>query len=324
MHWARVGEAGFSGGMRFLYWIYRHGGAGAFRILLLLVMPWFFLSHGIARRASLEYLTRLHATSGGKTPAPTWRNSFRHFMNFGETILDKFVAANVREDIRKPYQVNDTDYLNHLFDTGQGAIIMTAHLGNLELCRRLVKLVHTGMKLTVLVHTRHARRFNRMLKSLNPEQEIDLIQVDSVNIATAMLLSERISAGGFVVIAGDRVPVTSINATQPHLFLGQEALFPLGPYILAATLACPVLVMFGARDGEGFAVTSHLLAERIVLPRRARTEAVRPYLDAYVAALTEACLKHPLQWFNFFPFWQLPAVANLSLSNDEKPTKPLA
>jgi predicted LPLAT superfamily acyltransferase len=304
MHWARVGEAGFLGGMRFLYWIYQRGGAWPFRVLLFLVMPWFFISHGVARRASLEYLARLHATSGGKTPAPTWRNSFRHFMNFGETILDKFIATNRREKIRRPYQVTDTEYLDYLFNTHQGAIIMTAHLGNLELCRRLVNLVHNGMKLTVLVHTRHAERFNRMLKSLNPEQEIDLIQVDSVNIATAMLLSERISVGGCVVIAGDRVPVASVNATLPHPFLGKEALFPLGPYILASTLGCPVLVMFGAREGERFSVSWHLLAERIVLPRRSREEAVKPYLDAYVGMLSEECIKHPLQWFNFYPFWQ--------------------
>jgi predicted LPLAT superfamily acyltransferase len=200
-------------------------------------------------------------------------------------------------------------------------------MGNLELCRRLAQN-HPHLRLTALVHTRHAQRFNQILHTLNPEMEIDLIQVDSVNVATAMLLSERIDAGGFVVIAGDRVPVTSGGATLAVPFLGAPAHFPIGPYVLAAALGCPVLTLFSARRAEGFSVTIRSLSERIVLPRRERHQAILPYLRDYVAALTEECRKNPLQWFNFFPFWQQASPHEASISNtepqDENAPKPMA
>jgi predicted LPLAT superfamily acyltransferase len=313
MHWATVSEAGIFLGIRLLHGIYRLGGRSCFRVCLWLVMPWFFLSRPLARRASRQYLTRLFTMSGGTTPRPTRINSFRHFMSFGDTILDKLVATDPRSRPEAPAACAGLEYFEALQTAGQGAVIMTAHFGNLELCRRLASEFHARIHLTLLVHTRHAERFNQMLKTLNPAQAIDLIQVDSVDVATAMLLSERVAAGGFVVIAGDRVPLALGSATLATSFLGAPARFPAGPYILAAALACPVLMLFGARGPAGFVVTVEKLSDRIVLPRVSRQNAddtwtpreraIRPLLDAYVAALTRACLAHPLQWFNFFPFW---------------------
>ncbi|MDR3324341.1 MAG: acyltransferase [Zoogloeaceae bacterium] len=318
MHWASIGEAGFVGGMRFLFGVYRLCGPWPFRGLLFFVILWFFVRRRVARRASLEYLRRLYETSGGATPPPTLWNSFRHFLSFAETILDKLRAHDAQLDAM-PYHAEGAEALLALIPEKRGALMITAHLGNLELCRHLTRN-RPHMRLTVLVHTRHAERFNQMLRALNPEEDIDLIQVETFDPVTAMRLSERIAAGGFVVIAGDRVPVRlaekgakpspnnrSEAATLAHPFLGAEAHFPIGPYLLAAALGCPVFTLFSARHADGFSITLRPLAERIVLPRSQKNlhhEAIAPYLRDYVAALSEECQKHPLQWFNFFPFWQ--------------------
>jgi predicted LPLAT superfamily acyltransferase len=306
MHWARIEDASFVGGMRLLFWIYRHCGELPFRVLLYLVVPWYFVSNGVGRRASREYLAQLYETSGGTTPPPTWRNVFRHFMNFAQTLLDKMLAVDASETWSQPYTTEGVDYYHRLLDEGRGAVVITAHLGNLTLCRRLAHKHRSDARLTLLVHTRHAQRFNDLLNSINPRQPIELIQVDSVDVGTAMLLSQRIAAGGFVFIAGDRIPVGPGDSTLTADFLGKPAHFPIGPYILAAALACPVFMMFSARRAEGFSVCVRPLAERIVLPRKSRQTAIRPYLDAFVSTLAEQCREHPLQWFNFYPFWQTP------------------
>jgi predicted LPLAT superfamily acyltransferase len=307
MHWARIEEAGFSGGIRFLFWVYRNGGAALFRALLRGVMFWFFLAHGSARRASLEYLARLHEASGGATPPSTLRNSFRHFMSFGETIAVKLAASDPGRAWDAPYTAEGVDRLERLIGEKRGALIITAHFGNPELCRRLSRERHGDLRLLLLVHTRHAERFNRLLKSMDPAMGIETIEVGGIGLSTAMRLSEHISGGGFVVIAGDRVPLAPGGAALAAPFLGGSAHFPVGPYVLAAALACPVFMMFSARRDRGFAVAVRPLAERIILPRKSRKmreAAIRPYLEAYAAALAEECREYPLQWFNFFPFWQ--------------------
>jgi predicted LPLAT superfamily acyltransferase len=205
-----------------------------------------------------------------------------------------------------PYTAEGLGPLERLIDEKRGALIITAHFGNPELCRRLSYERHGGLRLLILVHTGHAERFNRMLKTMDPDMGIEMIEVGGIGPATAMRLSEHIAGGGFVVIAGDRVPLAPGGATLAASFLGKEAHFPIGPYILAAALACPVFAMFGARHDRGFAVTVYPLSERVVLPReshQARAAAIRPHLEAYAAALAGECRKYPLQWFNFFPFW---------------------
>jgi predicted LPLAT superfamily acyltransferase len=312
MHWAQIGEAGFVGGMRFLLWAHRRLGRlgdWPFRALLFVVMLWFFAVRRLARRSSLEYLRRLHRASGGQTPAPTWRNSFRHFMCFAETILDKLLAFSGGLD-NIPFHIEGMAHVLPLLQENRGALLVTAHLGNLELCRRLRCRLPPECpppRLTVLVHTRHAEGFNRMLQRLDPTQDVELLQVTSLTPATAMRLAERVAAGNFVVIAGDRVPVTpGATSTLATPFLDEPAHFPIGPYVLAAALGCPVFMLFSARRGADFFVTLRPLAERIILPRRDRHAAIRPHLAAYADALAEECRKNPLQWFNFFPFWASP------------------
>ena len=311
MHWAKIGEAGFVGGMRFLLWAHRQLGDVPFRAALFIVLLWLFATRRLARRASLDYLRRLHRASGGTTPAPTRRNSFRHFMSFADTILDKFLAFSGELDTL-PCHIEGREPLLSLMREKRGALLVTAHLGNPELCRRLHYSLPADCplpRLTILVHTRHAEGFNRMLQRLDPTNAFDLMQVTSLTPATAMLLAERVAAGGFVVIAGDRIPVASAmpdNATLAVPFLGEAAYFPIGPYVLAAALGCPVYMLFSARRDTDFFVWLRPLAERVVLPRKERRAAIVPYLSAYVAALSEECRQNPLQWFNFFPFWQAP------------------
>ena len=328
MHWAHVGEVGFLGGIRFLHWLYRHGGIRLFRVCLFFVIFWFFLGQGLARRASLEYLARLHETSGGTTPPPTLLNSFRHFMRFGENLLDKLLAVDIQEKAQASYRVEGAEAFLRLLDEGRGAIIITAHFGNLELCRRLAHDHRAHVRFAFLAHTRHTDRFQRILRAMNLKHEFDLLQVDKFDVTTAMQLSEHVAAGGIVIVAGDRIPVTPQRgkrggtatpggaSTLTSSFLGKEAHFPVGPYVLGAALGCPVLMMFSARYRDGLSITVRQLAERIELPRRSRESresreatretAIQPYLDTYVATLAGECAQNPLQWFNFYPFWQQP------------------
>lgn len=306
MHWAYMREAGGLAGMRFLLRVYRLCGRWPFRFLLFFVLLWFFVRRRAAREASREYLRRLHAHSGGATPEPTSRNVFRHFLAFSETLLDKLLAAELSRRIN--YRVDGLEHVLPLLERKQGMIFITAHLGNVELCRKLSRR-HAGTRLTVLVHTKNAVRFNRVMKELDPSHEVDLLQVSDIGIDTAIALAQRVEAGGCVVIAGDRVPVGSAHAIVRVPFLGHEADFPIGPYLLAAMLKCPLLAVFGMRRGEGFVTTVRPIAESVRLPRKDRKAAIRPYAAAFAALLEAECLKAPFQWFNFHPFWVSPASA---------------
>ncbi|MDR2015005.1 MAG: acyltransferase [Azoarcus sp.] len=309
MHWAKMQEAGGLTGMRILLFVYRVFGRWPFRFLLFFVLLWFYARRRVAREASRDYLQRLHGFSGGATPLPTRRNLFRHFLAYSEILLDKLLAVGA-SDPAISCRIDGAECVRSLPEQKRGAVFVTAHFGNIELCRKLSGR-YTGTRLTVLAHGKSTARFNQLLKELGPNYDADLIQVDDMGVGTAIALAQRIAAGGFVVIAGDRVPMKGA-ATVRIPFLGRDAGFPVSPYILAATLQCPLFAVFGTRRHEEFVIDLRLLAESIVLPRRGREAAIIPYATAFSRLLEEECVKTPFQWSNFYPFWAPSASAEES------------
>lgn len=299
LHWAAINESGFVAGMHLLFWICRVFGRWPFRVVLYPVLAWYVLAKPAARRASLTYLGHMRAFA----PVPSgWLGVMRHFAAFAENIVDKMLLWGGRFDTSGVVMHGLAPMLR-LIEEKRGAVLVCSHLGNAELCR-VLSHGQSGLKLTVLVHTRHARAFNDMLGKLDPRSQMNLMQVTEMTPATAMLLAEKVAQGEFVVIAGDRIPV----APQPRVveapFLGHGAAFPVGPFMLAAVLQCPLCLMFSARAGNGYEIHFETLRERVILPRKGREAVLAELAAAYAARLQHHCIRTPLEWFNFYDFWQ--------------------
>jgi predicted LPLAT superfamily acyltransferase len=89
-------------------------------------------------------------------------------------------------------------------------------------------------------------------------------------------------------------------------FLGAPAPFPVGPYVLANLLQCTVYLLFTLRRGPSSEIHFELFQESIRLPRKERDRALGDLLAQYAARVEHFCRRAPLQWFNFYQFWQLP------------------
>jgi predicted LPLAT superfamily acyltransferase len=310
-HWASINEVSFVAGMRLLFWICRVFGRWPFRLVLYPVLLWYVATKPAARRASASYLERVAARSG-EAPAGL-RGVLRHFASFAENILDKMLLWGGLFDT-STVSCHGNAPLLRMIAEGRGALLVCSHLGNLDLCRVLSQQT-PGLKLTVLVHTRHARAFNDMLAQLDPRSQLNLLQVTEVTPATAMMLSERVARGEFVVIAGDRIPV-SPNPRVVHAdFLGRRAAFPVGPYVMASVLDCPLYMLFSRRQGARQELHFELLRESVRLPRKDREAALAALAADYAARLEFHCVRSPLEWFNFYDFWDLPGPENTDASH---------
>ena len=299
-HWASIGESTCVLGIRFLHGVYRRLGRVPFRICLYPVVLYYWLSRPLVRRSSMQYLRRLQATHQPFAVAPGWRHGVTHLLHFAETILDKLLASSGE------YRMDTLSYQGHetLFagdGAGRGAILVTAHMGCLELLR--VAAEHrAGMRITILVHTAHAEAFNRLLKRLDPKSAVRLMQVTDFSPVTAMMLADRVAAGEFVAIAGDRVPVTGGRVVQVP-FLGAPAPLPVGPYLLASLLGCPLYFIACMRHGAGYRIAVEKLADRITVPRTSRQVAFAGYAGRFAGWMESQLRVSPYAWFNFFPFW---------------------
>ena len=296
-HWAAINEASFVAGMRLLFWVCRVFGRWPFRVLLYPVLLWYVATQARARRVSRDYLRRVGQPAG-------LFGVLRHFASFAESILDKMLLWGGVFDTSRVRVSGDEPLLQRIRE-GKGAMLMCAHLGNLDLCRAL-SLRTPGLRITVLVHTRHAQAFNAMLGKLDPRSQLNLMQVTEMTPAMAMQLSERIEQGEFIVIAGDRVPVSNNPRVALAPFLGQTAAFPVGPYVMASVLGCPLYTLFATRQEGGYELHFECLRESVGLPRRGREQALAELAADYARRLGHHARRAPLEWFNFYDFWHLP------------------
>jgi predicted LPLAT superfamily acyltransferase len=120
----------------------------------------------------------------------------------------------------------------------------------------------------------------------------------------ALRIAEAVERGELVAILADRVMG---DRTTSASFLGGSVALPAGPYLLAAALKCPVLLVTAAYSAPNtYSLRCEPLAEQVVLPRAGRDEALREYAQKYADWLERLCRETPDNWFNFYDFWEHP------------------
>ena len=293
--WRRVAEKGGSLGIEALILIGTLLGRPVARVLLRLVAAWYVVVYRSVRRASRSYLARVQGRA-------TLGDVYRHVFTFAQVTFDRLFM--VRGDYR-PFEITcqGEEHLRALSDARRGAIVLIAHLGSFEVMRSLS--TERALTINVLGYFRNARRLNAALRRVNPAVDARLIEIRPGDPTFIFEIEDRIAAGELVGTMGDRVGHDGKVVGVP--FLGAEAPFPTGPYLLAAALRCPMYLAFGLyREPNRYELHCEPFAERVELPRAGREDAVRALAARYAARVEHHCRLAPLNWFNFYDFWSKP------------------
>ncbi|OEE18567.1 glycosyltransferase family 2 protein [Vibrio cyclitrophicus] len=318
-HWSRTQERGTVLGIKLLLAVYTLLGRGVFNLILRGVMGYYHLTGKRARNASEQYLFQLKTYAEQQNiELPTELTSYNHLLSFGHTMLDKLAAWKGDFSVDN-LTIHGQEQFESMVANQQGVVILGSHLGNIELCRALGRR-HSNIKINALVFTEHAERFNSVMKAVNPQSDLNLIQVTSMGPDTAILLQQKLEQGEWIVIVGDRTSTSKESRSVWAEFLGKEAPFPQGPFMLASVLKAPVFLLFGLRDDSQpkphFNVYFEHFSDKIELPRKTREQSLQQVVQKYADRLQHYTLKAPLQWYNFFNFWTLS-----NQHHDEKESK---
>ena len=308
-HWAQEKERGSTWGIRTLLFLYRIGGKWLVKLGLCPVLLYFFLTAQGSRQCSLDYLHRVYAYFGplkSLPNKPNWVTSFRHFWQFAQAALDK-VDAWMGQIQLHDIAVGEMEQFEHCLQQGEGSVLIASHLGNVEVCRALVKKSY-AKRMNVLVFTQHAVRFNRILKEVNNDVDVDLIQATNITPDLVIMLKSRVEQGESVVIVGDRIAVDAPQHVVWTEFLGKPAPFAIGPWVLASVLECPVFFISCVYAKGRYQIDVVPFADRLSLPRRQRQAELQRVVSAYAQHLENVVKEYPLQWYNFYNFWGLPTA----------------
>jgi predicted LPLAT superfamily acyltransferase len=199
-----------------------------------------------------------------------------------------------------------SEHLFRLAEQRRGALLLGAHLGSFDLLRILSE--RQEFKVNVLMFSRDSARITAFFERLNPGQRLRVIEIDPRSIRSIFEIKACIDRGEFVGILGDRVRPGEPGRVATLDFLGRPASFPLGPFLLAGILGCPILLSLCLRTGDGrYETVVKLLSPGECVPRAQREPRARELLASYVRSLEQACTRAPDQWFNFYDFWDARA-----------------
>ncbi|MCW8108910.1 hypothetical protein OPS25_10440 [Alteromonas ponticola] len=316
-HWSHIKEAGTLTGMRLIYWLYRLFGRWFFSLIMYPVALYFVMTKPTQRQASRQFLKAHYKIAPHRWRMPPNNlHVLMHFKSFAEVILDKVLGWLIKID-ESDFVLTSPQTVDTLLADPRGQLIIGSHFGNLEFCRGFMHRYRSKV-INILLYDKHAGNFVKMMQKQNDESRLNVYQVDEFDMTTILTLKEKIAAGEWVFIAGDRIPLSGVERTVEVDFLGDKAPLPIGPYMLAKALACPVNYMFAYRypaAGNKVLFDVMPMGDKVAISRKNREADIRYYAQQFADKLHEHCLKAPYQWFNFYNFWQPLKQDNDALDN---------
>lgn len=306
-HWSRIHEVGTLWGLQMLRLFHDWFGRRTLSALLSPIALYFVLFKPSIRKCSLAYL-EIHA----KQYPSRWQSKpgisacFKHCYSFAQSIVDKLMSWCTDIEPSR-FQLASPEKVEQLMDDTRGQLIIGSHFGNLEFCRGFMQR-YKNKTINVLAHDKHSINYNTVMQELNPDSRLNIFQVEDFDVTTMLMLKQKIDAGEWVFIAGDRVPLSGETHTVEVDFFGRSARFPTGPYMLAKGLGCPVKLMFSYCDYFSSAKPVHFelieFSDRIKLDRGNRQASLKALAQQFASELEKQCSIAPFHWFNFYDFWQ--------------------
>lgn len=293
-------------GIRILLFIHRHCGALPFRILLRMVNAVYWFTSPRLRAVVSDYQRRVDQAApfllkDFGTSAPSARSGLAQLERFSLAILEKFCALSGEDHLAALDVSGDEPFRKDA--PKAGCVILTSHTGCQELLSQ-ASPAYSSHPIVILQHTGHARRFNELLERAGARPpQVELFEIGAaLSPALVMELADRASQGAYIVLAGDRTPMGS-EASQAVPFFGSPARFPTGGALLADLLGLPLRMMVCTRPRR-YRVKFFELAPAGRIPRKARAEHLQNMAARYAMHLEEELKSSPLDWANYYDFWE--------------------
>ena len=291
--WLSVPERGTLWGIMAIFWMATAFGRAPVRLFVRLVALYYALFDRKVVEASRLWWTTVEGRR------PSWRKIYGHIRRFANVTLDRMFLLKGHARAFT-FTRDGHEHLFELTRQKKGAILLGAHLGSFEAMRLAGN--EEQHRINIVGNFSNAKMINALLDRLSPDNTARLIHIGPGDVSFVFTIQEKIADGELVAILGDR-----LAEHQPSVeveFFGRPARFPVGPIQLAALLKCPIYLVFGLfREPNRYELSCEPFAERIILPRKGRQQALEAYVERYAKKLEEKARQAPDNWFNFYDFW---------------------
>ncbi|OAB80527.1 LpxL/LpxP family acyltransferase [Cochleicola gelatinilyticus] len=272
----------------FVFFISKLGIRAAY-FLLYFVAFYFCLFSGKSTKAIFYYLHKRRGCSKTKSIYGIYRSYYK----FGQTILDKVaISSGLRNKFT--YEFDGIDLLRETLKQQKGGILISAHVGNFEISEFFLDELDEEATISLLITDAEHQAIKEYLGRYVRKSKTKFIIIQD-DLSHIFEINAALSRNEIICITGDRYQKLSKHLSA-SLF-GKEAKFPAGPFLLGSRLKVPVLFVYVMKER---AKHYHLYARTANVKHRDAQD----LLEKYIKSVESILQKYPLQWFNYFDFWE--------------------
>ena len=217
---------------------------------------------------------------------------YKSYFKFGQTIVDKMAISCGFID-KFTYECDGVENITNLLDEGKGGILISAHVGNFELAEYFFEEIDTRSQINLVTTDAEHEKIKEYLESIAQESKIKFIHIEN-DQSHIFEINAALGKGELVCFTGDRY-ISGTKYLSEEL-LGEHAKFPSGPFLLASRLQVPVVFVYVMKETS---THYHLYARTVAVAYRDSQALLKKYTENVEWMLD----KYPLQWFNYFNFW---------------------
>lgn len=273
----------------FVFFIKKVGIGSAYFILYFVALYYCFFSKESTKSSYYYFRKRLKY--------PFFKSIFsiyKSYYVFGQTILDKVAISSGLRD-KFTYNFDGIHLINDALKQKKGGILISGHLGNFEIAEFFFGELEGNSKISLLTTDIEHTAIKNYLESVTSKSSIQYIIIKD-NLSHIFEINAALARNELVCMTGDRYIEGAKYLTQE--FLGAPAKFPAGPFVLSSRLQVPVLFVYVMKESRKH---YHLFTRNSTVAHRNHLELVKNYIQS----LENMIKKYPLQWFNYFDFWEV-------------------
>ncbi|MBF4492366.1 lipid A biosynthesis acyltransferase [Flavobacterium sp. JLP] len=275
-------------GYRIFVFLIQKAGIRAAYVLLYFVASYYFLFLKKSNKAISYYFKERLQYSNFKAK----KMVFKSYFTFGQTIIDKIsISAGMRNKFT--YEFDGIDILKRLLAEKKGGVLISAHIGNFEIAEHFFGEIDLDFQINLVTTDLEHSAIKNYLESVTKKSSVKFIIIRD-DLSHIFEINAALANNELVCFTGDRYFEGTKSLSDK--ILGQEAHFPAGPFLIASRLKVPVVFVYVMKEPN---LHYHLYAREAVVKHRDE----KGLLKAYIESLESMLEKYPLQWFNYFDFW---------------------
>ncbi len=222
---------------------------------------------------------------------------YKSFFNLGVALIDKTAASaglyeQFKFDFHEPGEVKD------VLNSSTGAVILGAHFGNWEIGAPYFGKY--GKKMRVVMVDSEYQKIKQILEAQKRVETFTVIPVKEDSLSHIFEIRDALEEGAYIAIQGDRINTGGRGAEMD--FMGSKAMFPIGPFVIAARFDVPVVFYYAIRTGyKRYLFHFELCKKESAFASEKRENTI---LETYVKGLERVVKTAPEQWYNYYKFWK--------------------